>query len=1272
MLASLETTHVDFKILSLNVRGLRSPTKRKALFLWLDQRRYDIVFLQETYSTPDVEDTWRTQWQGKFYFSHGSNHSRGVLILARSDLDLRVKSIKADDDGRFIIMEAEIQDSSFLLVNVYAPNKTPDQCNFYVKLNKYIEEYVANKELRLIVGGDFNVPLNPDFDCSGGNLSRKDSVRNIQDLCLDFDLVDIWRVRNPQTKRFTWRQKSPFIQRRLDYWLISDCCQEDIEKSDIVPSINSDHSAITLHLNSIAKQRHGPSFWKFNGSLVNDVNYVTLINESVPTWLNEFKDIGDKRLLWDLIKYKIRQVTIKYSKKKAHKKREKISEIEASLKISEENCSANPTDANYERVEILQMEYDSLYEEIAKGAIIRSKATWYEKGEKSNKYFLNLENHRKTKSLVRKVFNDEGTLVTDPKKVLLEIEKYYSNLSKSDLLTPSKDLLCSFLNHPRIPRLSVDQVQTCEGALTVSECFKCLQFFGCNKSPGNDGLTVEFYKAFWNTVGNLVVDSLNFAYEYGELSNSQKEAIITLIEKKDKDKRYLSNWRPISLINMDVKIGSKAIAKRLENILPNVIHHNQCAYVKGRTTFDAVRTIEDVMDFTEMCHIDGRLICIDFQKAFDTVNREFLFSTLSAFGFGSSFIQWIHTLYNNISSCVLNNGYSTSSFAVERGVRQGDPLSAYLFIMVLEILCISIRSNDDIQGIPVDNEEIKLGLFADDLTGFVRNNYSLKKFLEVVERFGKCSGLKVNEEKTEILLLGNCAQTTVFNCKSQSDTVFKKSVKILGVHFTYDKQLKRKLNFEELINTMKQKLRIWRWRDLTIIGRIQIVKTFIIPIFLYRASSLCFDKDFLKNLNTIIYDFIWKGKDKVKRSAIINDIENGGLKAPHLETIIETQKILCCKKFINDQAASWKTILLNYLQPVGGKILLCCNFDIKKLPIRLPTFYEECLNCFAKCSAANYDSIQIPHTVEAVSNIILWNNKLICIDGKSFYFKTLQEKGILRLGDLLDESNEFIIKSKLRELDISPLEAFRLMSVIDALPLEWRGKLKSSACGICNESFVIQDQCKLILNSEIVQIKSVVAKTITKELRSRVITPPTAQLRFNQQFPGDILDWKKIYSLPFRVTSYTKLHEFQYKVLNKCLPTNVFLHKIGIYSSPVCSFCGDVDETLEHILVYCNYSESFWTEVIKWLGDQGVQIQRLSLKDILFGMFSCDDELYVNHILLLARQYLYSCRCNKKLPRISIFIAKINIAYQLETIIVKSNVDRLSAHYSKWGKYINM
>ena len=143
-----------------------------------------------------------------------------------------------------------------------------------------------------------------------------------------------------------------------------------------------------------------------------------------------------------------------------------------------------------------------------------------------------------------------------------------------------------------------------------------------------------------------------------------------------------------------------------------------------------------------------------------------------------------------------------------------------------------------------------------------------------------------------------------------------------------------------------------------IIGRIKIFKTFIIPIFLYRTSLISLDKEFVKEANKIIFDFIWKGKDKVKRSTLISDIEDGGLKAPHLNSIIETQRILCCKKLANDQPSGWKIILLHYLKPVGGKLVLCCDFDLKKLTIKLPAFYEECLKSFAKYSAVNNLDIQ--------------------------------------------------------------------------------------------------------------------------------------------------------------------------------------------------------------------------------------------------------------------------------------------------------------------------
>ena len=145
-----------------------------------------------------------------------------------------------------------------------------------------------------------------------------------------------------------------------------------------------------------------------------------------------------------------------------------------------------------------------------------------------------------------------------------------------------------------------------------------------------------------------------------------------------------------------------------------------------------------------------------------------------------------------------------------------------------------------------------------------------------------------------------------------------------------------------LLSFIPQKLRIWKWRDLTIIGLIQIVKTFIIPILLYRASLIPLGKDFVKQANKIIFDFIWKGKDKVKRSTLVGEIEDGGLKASHLEFIIETQRVLFCKKLASDRPSSWKTILLHYLKPVGGKLVLCCNFELQKLPIKVPKFYEEC------------------------------------------------------------------------------------------------------------------------------------------------------------------------------------------------------------------------------------------------------------------------------------------------------------------------------------------
>ena len=183
---------------------------------------------------------------------------------------------------------------------------------------------------------------------------------------------------------------------------------------------------------------------------------------------------------------------------------------------------------------------------------------------------------------------------------------------------------------------------------------------------------------------------------------------LTLLKKSGKDRALLENWRPISLVNVDTKIMSKVIAARVKKVLPSIIHYNQTGYVKDRFIGEAIRSIFDIIDFTAKENIPRLLLFIDFQKSFDSVEWEFLIGSLKKSDFGQDFLQWVKTFYNNIQSCVINNG------ELERGVRQGDPLSPYLFIIAVETLAIAIRQKEIIKGITIGNEETKLLQFADD------------------------------------------------------------------------------------------------------------------------------------------------------------------------------------------------------------------------------------------------------------------------------------------------------------------------------------------------------------------------------------------------------------------------------------------------------------------------------------------------------------------------------------------------------------------------------
>ena len=189
----------------------------------------------------------------------------------------------------------------------------------------------------------------------------------------------------------------------------------------------------------------------------------------------------------------------------------------------------------------------------------------------------------------------------------------------------------------------------------------------------------------------------------------------------------------------------------------------------------------------------------------------------------------------------------------------------------------------------IGNNKTKVTAFADDLTSFIRDIPSFKILIDTIERFGNCSGLKLNSDKTEALWLGNSYN----NCQLPNIDVDKinKPMKILGIYFTYDWRKKRELNFEAILKSLRKTLNSWQWRNLSLYGKIQIVKTFAIPKFMFRASVISLSKEIVKQVNSIIYKFVWNGKDKIKRLALISDYENGGLRMLYIEAMIDTQRI---------------------------------------------------------------------------------------------------------------------------------------------------------------------------------------------------------------------------------------------------------------------------------------------------------------------------------------------------------------------------------------------
>ena len=901
-------------VLSANCQGLRNNEKCYDVISYMKQKQPHIVCLQDTHWMEVDKNRIKHIWENEIFICEGRTNSRGVAIFLNSNFEYKVLSSDRDKNGNYLGLLLTFSTMTVYLLTIYGPNA--DRPEFYQEVDKLLQKYDATYN---IICGDFNLVLNPDMDMHNYKYVNNPKARKtVLSFIESHDLLDVYRHYHPQTKRYSWHKRNPIKQARLDFFLVTSTMSDIVTKCDIKPSYRSDHSILELSfiLNNFTL---GKGIWKFNNSLLELPQYISLINKVIEDELVKYavpvysidhiktgKDLNliiDYDLFVEVLFLRIRGETIKFA---SHEK-QKNNMAEKQLINDIETLEKSETIHNPQLIMDKKVELEALRQQKIKGQMVRARVNWLKEGEKPTKYFCSLENKNFVEKTMKKVKLSDGSVVVEQKEVLHHLGRFYSKLFENKDSNLDFEKLKKLLKDLKIPRINCHNIGT---PITVEELSAVLKQCKHNKTPGMDGITSEFLKVFWIKLKHIITNAINCCFSKGLLSTTLRQCVITCLPKGNKDRSLIKNWRPISLLCVVYKLASGAIANRLKGTLDYVISQCQTGFIKGRLISENTRLVYDIMYYTEMKQLPGLLMLIDFEKAFDSLSWNFLYEVLDSFGYSSDFIRWIKLFNNDIIAYVLQCGYLSNKISIQRGCRQGDPISAYLFLLGAEILSIMIISNPDIVGILIGEKEFKLVQFADDTTLMLDGTlHSLQSALNTLEIFGSLSGLRMNKDKTKLIWIGRKKLVKEKLNIAEKLTWGETQFTLLGLDFSTSLEKIPSLNYTKAITKMKLEIDKWKKRYLTPFGKITVIKTHILSKCIHLLTSIPTCEIFLKDVQRLFFNFLWDEKpDKVKRSSLISDYNSGGMKMIDIYSFERALKVSWIKRLLFQKKSLWNQL----------------------------------------------------------------------------------------------------------------------------------------------------------------------------------------------------------------------------------------------------------------------------------------------------------------------------------------------------------------------------
>ena len=921
----------SLKIISLNISGLRKKTKHISLLI--AKYKPDFICLQETnvndyYLERQIIELLKLNHTSCF-FNYNARKSNGTCILSTSDR-WEIKLVKKSHEGRVISTRIQSNEKQKMLINTYAPTNPTERIAFYDDL---LHSLGTNKNEEIVLAGDFNITLK-DIDILGTSGKQRHGRIELLRLTQMLGVKDAFRDIYKDKRDFTYENASTKRASRIDHIYVSRNCRVKSVMHLSEALLFTDHKGVFVETgkqNSIKN----PAHWIFNNSLLENIDFVKTI-ESVITE-NKIVNMNNFFDNFEQLKMIFKTISIRFGSKISKERTRREYFLERAIRAFEKKKNKN---SEYEKIKV---ELEELRLHKYKGAYIRSKLPITQ--ERPTKVFLSLESSIQKSRMITEIYNKSKNIVRETTDISSAFKDFYSELYHEEATENS--IQDDYLHFVR--KLNEEDKAACAKQITVQDLKEALWAMNENATPGPNGLTVIFFKRFFDDLKPLFYEFLTLLYKGDNLNSLFKLSYITVLPKDSGSLLEIKNYRPISLLNIEYKMITKALVNKISPVLERLIHPDQAACIKGRNIQGANHLIRDIISLAKLRNDKAAILSIDQAKAYDRVSHAWLFKVLKHCNFSEVVINIIRTLYRDAQSKVLVNKTLSSALMLCRGCRQGDSLSGTIYILCLEPLLEKIRQDISISGLHIPNKGIqKLIAFADDTNFFLKNSDSIIKILQMFKHFGRASGSLINVNKTKLMAIGEG-----IDIEHELSVEIVQEIKMLGLYYKNAINQNSEQNWTKLIAETESKINKIYYKQATIFGRAILVNTFIEPKLVYPAMTLDPPTSVIKSFKKLIRAFIFKGTlPCIRHNTIIQKKYDGGINLHDMDLKIKSFRFKYLYKIIDDPN---KYPLASYFMQQNLPDLIDQN-EHEVYNGLIPDFYTNIKDIYTECDRIFHSS----------------------------------------------------------------------------------------------------------------------------------------------------------------------------------------------------------------------------------------------------------------------------------------------------------------------------